>query len=66
MMGVKMPKEVMIKNVPAGEVDQLIEAFKELGGTDTKKEKQPDGTFNLWAFLPGDDDFPTDIETGKK
>jgi hypothetical protein len=47
-----MAKQLLAKNVPADEVDQLEQAFQALGATDIKKEKQTDGTFNLEGNFP--------------
>jgi hypothetical protein len=47
-----MAKQLLAKNVPADEVDQVEATFQALGATDIKKEKQPDGTFNLEGNFP--------------
>jgi hypothetical protein len=47
-----MAKQLLAKEVPADEVDELEKAFKALGATDIKKEKQADGTYNLEGNFP--------------
>lgn len=41
-------------NIPEDEVDEIIEAFEALGGTDIKKTKQPgdDKLFTVEATFP--------------
>jgi hypothetical protein len=47
-----MAKQLLAKEVPAEDVDEVEQAFQALGATDIKKEKQDDGTFNLEATFP--------------
>ena len=46
-----MAKVLLAKEVPADEVDEIVEAFEVLGAT-VKKEKQPDGSFNVEGTFP--------------
>ena len=42
-----MAKQLLAKNIPADEVNDLEAAFRELGATNVTKVKNPDGTYNL-------------------
>jgi hypothetical protein len=42
-----MAKQLLAKNVPAAEIDEMVKAFEKLGATDVKKTANADGTFNL-------------------
>ena len=47
-----MAKQLLATEIPADEIDNVEEVFKALGATDIKKEKLPDGTFNLEGNFP--------------
>ncbi|WP_158228729.1 hypothetical protein [Bradyrhizobium sp. Y36] len=47
-----MTKQLLAKNIPADEIDDVEEAFKALGATELKKDKQPNGTYNLEGTFP--------------
>jgi hypothetical protein len=45
-------KELLAKNVPADEIDDMEKSFKKLGATNIKRTENPDGTFNLEGTFP--------------
>jgi hypothetical protein len=47
-----MAKELLAKNVPADEIDDMVKAFSALGATNIKKIKNADGSFNLEGTFP--------------
>lgn len=46
------PKQILLKNIPADEIEEMIEAIEKLGATDITKKKNADGTFNLQGTFP--------------
>lgn len=47
-----MAQVVVNKDVPPGDVDQLMADFKKVGATKVEKTKQPDGNFTVTATFP--------------
>jgi hypothetical protein len=47
-----MAQNLVLKEVPAEDVDATIGDLKKLGATDVQQEKQPDGSFILTATFP--------------
>ena len=45
-------KELLAKNVPAEDIDEMVKSFEKLGATNIKKTKNADGTFNLEGSFP--------------
>ena len=40
-------KQLLAMNIPADEVDDMIDTFEKLGAKSIKKIENPDGTFNI-------------------
>ena len=49
--------KVEINNVPANEVDQLVQDFKDDGATSVEKIKEPDGEFTVIAIYKSKPSF---------
>jgi hypothetical protein len=47
-----MANELLAKNVPADEIEDMKKAFEKLGATNIKATKNADGTFNLEGSFP--------------
>jgi hypothetical protein len=47
-----MPDILVIKDVPADQVDDKVRKFKRLGATDVEKTAQTGGTFTLRVTFP--------------
>ena len=47
-----MSQVVVLRDVPADEVEGKIKAAKKLGGTDIKETDNKDGTFDLKVTFP--------------
>jgi hypothetical protein len=47
-----MAQVVVVRDVPANRVDDLIEGFKNAGATTVTKRKQADGKYTLRATFP--------------
>lgn len=44
-----MPKHILAREIPKDEVDEIVEALKELGATNVVKKEESDGTFTIDA-----------------
>jgi hypothetical protein len=47
-----MSQNLVLKSVPANQVDATIADLKKWGATSVVKAQQPDGTFTLTATFP--------------
>jgi hypothetical protein len=49
---IAVAKELLAKNVPEDEIDEMVKAFEKLGATEVKKVENEDGTFDLEGTFP--------------
>ena len=47
-----MPTQETLKDVPASEVDAIVQDFKDAGATNVVKTQQPDGRYTVVATFP--------------
>ena len=47
-----MAQVVVVKDVPADEVDDVVEGFDNAGATDVERTPQADGKFTVKATFP--------------
>jgi hypothetical protein len=47
-----MEEDVVVRDVPADKVDDVIQGFKDAGATSVEKTEQPDGKFTVRATFP--------------
>lgn len=47
-----MSKQLTATGIPAEDVDDIVQSFKDLGSTDVKSTEQPDGTYTIVGTLP--------------
>lgn len=58
-----MADGIEFKDVPAEDLDRVRDVLAATGAKQIQVFQQPDGKYTI-SFLPGDPDFPTEVEGG--